>query len=342
MTDNSSTLSYKDAGVDIAAGQQLVTKIKEVTKSTYTSNILSSLGGFFSLCKIPPGFKEPILVATTDGVGTKLCLAQQQKQHNTIGIDLVAMCVNDLIVGGAQPLFFLDYFATSKLNPCMASEIIAGIAEGCKLSKCSLTGGETAEMPGLYHNNDYDLAGFCVGVVEREQIIDGSKVATGDKLIAVASSGCHSNGYSLVRKIIQMHQVNLTQDCEGKSLSSLLLEPTRIYVDSILKLIKMVDVHAMAHITGGGLQENIPRVLPKQVSAVIDKSSWQWPPIFQWLQETGNVTTSEMFSTFNLGVGMVLCVAANDVTKTLEQLAKTGETAWVIGEVKTGSEPIVF
>ena len=341
MKDNSS-LSYKDAGVDIETGQNLVKEIKGIAKSTYTENILSSLGGFFSMCKIPAGMKEPILVSTTDGVGTKLCLAQQLDNHTTIGIDLVAMCVNELIVGGAQPLFFLDYLATGKLQVDHAKQIIAGIAEGCRLSGCSLTGGETAEMPGLYATDEYDLAGFCVGVIEKDKIIDGSKLQAGDKLIALASSGCHSNGYSLIRKIISQFQVDLSTHISDKSLSTQLLEPTRIYVKSILNLLQRTDVLAMAHITGGGLLENVPRILPHNLSAIIDTNSWQLPPIFQWIQDTGNISDIDMRTTFNLGVGMVVAVSEKDVATALATLQQSGEIAWLVGEVVEGDQTISF
>jgi phosphoribosylformylglycinamidine cyclo-ligase len=288
MTKNPS-LSYKDAGVDIDAGDALVERIKSVAKRTRRPEVMAGLGGFAALCEIPQGYKQPILVSGTDGVGTKLRLAMQLQKHETIGIDLVAMCVNDLIVTGAEPLFFLDYYATGKLNVDIAATVIAGIGDGCQQAGCALVGGETAEMPGMYEGEDYDLAGFCVGVVEKSEIIDGNKVKIGDALLALPSSGPHSNGYSLIRKIIDVSQADLTQPCGNTSLAQALMEPTRIYVKSLLALIKNSSVNALAHITGGGLTENIPRVLPDNCKAVIDTKSWQLPPVFQWLQRTGNV-----------------------------------------------------
>ena len=287
MTDKTS-LSYKDAGVDIDAGNALVDRIKGVVKKTRRPEVMGGLGGFGALCALPQKYREPVLVSGTDGVGTKLRLAMDLKRHDTIGIDLVAMCVNDLVVQGAEPLFFLDYYATGKLDVDTASSVISGIAEGCLQSGCALVGGETAEMPGMYHGEDYDVAGFCVGVVEKSEIIDGSKVADGDVLVALASSGPHSNGYSLVRKIIEVSGVDpQTTDLNGKPLADHLLAPTRIYVKSVLDLIANVDVHAIAHLTGGGFWENIPRVLPDNTQAVIDESSWQWPDVFNWLQTAG-------------------------------------------------------
>jgi len=277
VTDKTS-LSYKDAGVDIDAGNALVDRIKGVVKKTRRPEVMGGLGGFGALCALPQKYREPVLVSGTDGVGTKLRLAMDLKRHDTIGIDLVAMCVNDLVVQGAEPLFFLDYYATGKLDVDTAASVINGIAEGCLQSGCALVGGETAEMPGMYHGEDYDVAGFCVGVVEKSEIIDGSKVADGDVLIALGSSGPHSNGYSLVRKIVEVSGCDPeTTELEGKPLADHLLAPTRIYVKSILELIEKVDVHAIAHLTGGGFWENIPRVLPDNTQAVIDESSWQWP-----------------------------------------------------------------
>ena len=294
MTDKTS-LSYKDAGVDIDAGNALVDRIKGVVKKTRRPEVMGGLGGFGALCALPQKYREPVLVSGTDGVGTKLRLAMDLKRHDTIGIDLVAMCVNDLVVQGAEPLFFLDYYATGKLDVDTAASVISGIAEGCLQSGCALVGGETAEMPGMYHGEDYDVAGFCVGVVEKSEIIDGSKVADGDVLVALASSGPHSNGYSLVRKIIEVSGVDpQTTDLNGKPLADHLLAPTRIYVKSVLDLIANVDVHAIAHLTGGGFWENIPRVLPDNTQAVIDESSWQWPEVFNWLQTAGNVSSHEM------------------------------------------------
>ncbi|MFU2132849.1 phosphoribosylformylglycinamidine cyclo-ligase [Gallibacterium anatis] len=329
------TLSYKDAGVDINAGNELVDRIKPHVKRTRRPEVIGGLGGFGALCAIPAKYKEPILVSGTDGVGTKLRLAIDLHKHNSIGIDLVAMCVNDLIVQGAEPLFFLDYYATGKLDVDVASDVIKGIADGCEQSGCALIGGETAEMPGMYHANDYDLAGFCVGVVEKNEIIDGSEVRVGDALIALASSGPHSNGYSLIRKILEVAKVSASETLlEGKPLAEHLLAPTKIYVKSILQLIKRVDVHAIAHLTGGGFWENIPRVLPDHVRAVINEQSWQWPAIFKWLQQHGNVDTHEMYRTFNCGVGMVIALPQEDVETALALLAQTGEKAWVIGQIE--------
>lgn len=329
------TLSYKDAGVDINAGNELVDRIKPHVKRTRRAEVIGGLGGFGALCAIPTKYKEPILVSGTDGVGTKLRLAIDLHKHDTIGIDLVAMCVNDLIVQGAEPLFFLDYYATGKLEVDVASDVIKGIADGCEQSGCALIGGETAEMPGMYHANDYDLAGFCVGVVEKNEIIDGSAVRVGDALIALGSSGPHSNGYSLIRKIIELAGVSPEETLlDGKPLADHLLAPTKIYVKSIFQLIKHVDVHAIAHLTGGGFWENIPRVLPDHVRAVINENSWQWPSVFRWLQENGNVDTYEMYRTFNCGVGMVIALPQEDVETALALLAQTGEKAWVIGQIE--------
>lgn len=334
------SLSYKDAGVDIEAGDALVERIKSVAKRTRRPEVMAGLGGFAALCEIPAGYRQPVLVSGTDGVGTKLRLAMNLQKHDTIGIDLVAMCVNDLVVTGAEPLFFLDYYATGKLNVDVAAAVVSGIGDGCELSGCSLVGGETAEMPGMYEGEDYDLAGFCVGVVEKSEIIDGSKVQAGDALIALTSSGPHSNGYSLIRKIIEVTNADLNQDCGGKPLADSLIEPTRIYVKSVLKLIKESQVNAMAHITGGGLTENIPRVLPDDCKAVIDTKSWAFPPVFQWLQRGGNVDIREMYRTFNCGVGMVIAVPASEKDNALSILRAAGENAFVIGSIakSTGDE----
>lgn len=328
-------LSYKDAGVDIHAGNELVERIKSDVKRTRRPEVMGGLGGFGALCALPTKYKEPILVSGTDGVGTKLRLAIDLNKHDTIGQDLVAMCVNDLVVQGAEPLFFLDYYATGKLEVDVAADVIRGIADGCATSGCALVGGETAEMPGMYHAGDYDLAGFCVGVVEKSEIIDGSEVKAGDTLIALASSGPHSNGYSLIRKVLEVSGANPAQDLlDGKPLSEHLLAPTKIYVKSILKLIEEVDVHAIAHLTGGGFWENIPRVLPESAKAAISESSWQWPAIFQWLQEKGNISRYEMYRTFNCGVGMVIALPAEQVAKALTLLEEAGENAWVIGKIE--------
>ena len=342
MSDDSAkttSLSYRDAGVDIDAGEALVDRIKPIAKATARPGVLASLGGFGALFELPTGYNEPVLVSGTDGVGTKLKLAMQTGKHDTIGIDLVAMCVNDLIVQGAEPLFFLDYYATGKLDVDVAANVIQGIGDGCRQSGAALVGGETAEMPGMYHGGDYDLAGFCVGVVEKSRILDGSKVRAGDVLIGLASSGPHSNGYSLIRKILEVSGADLNADFHGQRLGDTLLTPTRIYVKPLLALLEKVDVHALAHITGGGLTENLPRVMPAGTEAVIDGQSWPRPPVFAWLQEQGNVAESEMYRTFNCGVGMVVCVAPSDVEFALAVLAEQGETATVIGHIRAGDQP---
>ena len=329
------SLSYKDAGVDINAGNALVELIKPEVKRTTRTEVIGGLGGFGALCAIPSKYKEPILVSGTDGVGTKLRLAIDLKKHDTIGIDLVAMCVNDLVVQGAEPLFFLDYYATGKLDVDVATDVVKGIADGCVQSGCALVGGETAEMPGMYHVGDYDLAGFCVGVVEKSEIIDGSRVKNGDALIALGSSGPHSNGYSLVRKVIDVAGVNpATELLDNKPLSEHVLAPTKIYVKSVLALIKQADVHAIAHLTGGGFWENIPRVLPKNTKAVIDEKRWKWPSVFNWLQEKGNIDTYEMYRTFNCGVGMVIALPQEQVDTALAILKQAGENAWLIGHIE--------
>lgn len=328
-------LSYKDAGVDIHAGNELVERIKADVKRTRRPEVMGGLGGFGALCALPAKYKEPILVSGTDGVGTKLRLAIDLNKHDTIGQDLVAMCVNDLVVQGAEPLFFLDYYATGKLDVDVAADVVKGIADGCAISGCALVGGETAEMPGMYHVGDYDLAGFCVGVVEKSEIIDGSAVKAGDVLVALASSGPHSNGYSLIRKVLEVSGANPAVDqLDGKPLSEHLLAPTKIYVKSLLELVENTDVHAIAHLTGGGFWENIPRVLPENTKAVIDEKSWTWPAIFNWLQEKGNISRYEMYRTFNCGVGMVIAVPAVEAEKAVSLLTQAGETAWVIGKIE--------
>ena len=331
---NQESLNYKSAGVDIAAGNALVERIKPIAARTRTAGVMAGLGGFGSMFELPlDRYQNPILVSGTDGVGTKLKLAIDLGIHNTVGIDLVAMCVNDIIVQGAEPLFFLDYFATGKLDVDAASAVIEGIGKGCELAGAALVGGETAEMPGMYADGEYDLAGFCVGIVEKSKVLDGSKVKAGDKLIGIASSGPHSNGYSLIRKIITHSNSTLTDSFNGKTLGAALLEPTRIYVKSLLALLDKVPVHAFAHITGGGLTENLPRVLPTGLNANIDLSSWMFPDIFLWLQEQGNVSLADMLTTFNCGIGMIVCVTAEDEKATLETLQSLGETVFVIGEL---------
>lgn len=337
MSEQKQSLSYKDAGVDIDAGNALVERIKGVVKKTRRPEVMGGIGGFGALCELPKGYNEPVLVAGTDGVGTKLRLAIDLKKHDTVGIDLVAMCVNDLIVQGAEPLFFLDYYATGKLDVDTAADVVSGIGAGCELAGCALIGGETAEMPGMYEGDDYDMAGFCTGVVEKSKIIDGSKVEAGDQLIALASSGPHSNGYSLIRKVLEVSGADTNQAFEGKTLGEHLLEPTRIYVKQVLALLKEVDVHALSHITGGGFWENIPRVLPENAKAVIKGDSWQWPAIFNWLQENGNIATHEMYRTFNCGVGMIIAVPADKLAQSLAILAEQGENAWHIGEIQTAA-----
>jgi len=328
------SLNYRDAGVDIDAGNELVERIKPAIKSTRREGSVGSIGGFGGLFELPlERYRNPLMVSGTDGVGTKLRLAIELDSLDGIGIDLVAMCANDIAVLGAEALFFLDYYATGRLELEQAERVISGIATGCKQAGCALIGGETAEMPGIYQPGDFDLAGFCVGIVEKDGIIDGSRVDAGNRLIALASSGVHSNGYSLVRKIIEVSGAQLSQDCDEQSLADALIAPTRIYVKNLLALSDACQINAIAHITGGGLVENIPRVLPDHLSARIDLSSWQLTPVFTWLQKAGNVEQLEMLRTFNCGVGMVLAVDAEQERHCLERLEALGETAWVIGDV---------
>jgi len=341
-TSDRPSLSYKDAGVDIDAGNALVERIKGVTKKTMRPEVLGGLGGFGALCEIPTGYREPVLVSGTDGVGTKLRLAMDLGIHDTIGIDLVAMCVNDLVVAGAEPLFFLDYYATGNLNIDTAADVVTGIGAGCELAGCALVGGETAEMPGMYEGEDYDLAGFCVGVVEKSKIISGTSVTDGDVLIGLPSSGPHSNGYSLVRKILEVSGANLTQPLGDTTLAHALLAPTTIYVKPLLNLFKQIEVKALSHITGGGLLENLPRVLPDDCNACIDTNSWDWPAVFQWLAQQGNVQEEEMYRTFNCGVGMVICVSADDAAATIELLQDMELSAWIIGEITNGTNEVTF
>ncbi|MES9965235.1 MAG: phosphoribosylformylglycinamidine cyclo-ligase [Candidatus Sedimenticola sp. 20ELBAFRAG] len=340
---DSASLSYRDAGVDIDAGNSLVEKIKPIVKSTFRPGVMTGLGGFGALFELPlDRYKEPVLVSGTDGVGTKLKLALELKKHDTIGIDLVAMCANDIIVTGAEPLFFLDYYATGHLDVDVATDVVSGIAEGCKLSGAALTGGETAEMPGMYGEGDYDLAGFCVGIAEKSRVIDPGRVKAGDVLLGLASSGPHSNGYSLVRKVLEVSGADLGQPMGETTLGEALLAPTRIYVKSLLALHQQVEIHALAHITGGGLPENLPRVLPENTKAVVDSGSWERPAVFKWLQEQGNVIESEMLRTFNCGVGMVVCIAEDDVARTTAILEEHGETVWQLGRIEaTEGEPMV-
>lgn len=332
-----SSLTYQDSGVDITKGNELIEQIKPIAKSTQRKGVLAGLGGFGAMFELPiEQYKNPVLISGTDGVGTKLKVAELLNKHDTIGIDLVAMCVNDLIVQGAEPLFFLDYYATGKLNTELATSVISGIGEGCKQSGCALIGGETAEMPGMYAGEDYDLAGFCVGIAEKSEVIDGSKVSNGDHIIALASSGPHSNGYSLIRKVIE-------QSNPSEEQLQALIEPTKIYVKPVLSLLKNHSVHAISHITGGGLLENIPRVLPNHLAATLNKESWKMPKIFQWLQQQGNIETNEMHRVFNCGVGMVIVLPASQSEKAIEHLNQMGEHAWLIGEItKAEGEQVII
>ena len=339
------SLSYRDAGVDIDAGDRLVDRIKPIAARTKRAGLLGGIGGFGALFEIPMDrFRQPVLVSGTDGVGTKLKLAMQLGKHDTIGIDLVAMCANDIIVAGAEPLFFLDYYATGSLDVEVAAAVVSGIGRGCELAGAALVGGETAEMPGMYQGEDYDLAGFCVGVVEKERIIDGSRIQAGDVLLGLASSGPHSNGYSLIRKVIELSKADLGRDFHGRSLGDTLLEPTRIYVKALLALIAELPVSALAHITGGGIVENLPRVLPDGLKAIINTASWTRPPVFDWLQSSGGIAAAEMYRTFNCGVGMIVCVRPEHADGALQVLRQQGETAWRIGHVaaRNGTEDQVF
>jgi len=335
-----SSLTYRDAGVDIDAGDALVDRIKPFAKRTMRPEVMGGIGGFGALFEISKKFKEPVLVSGTDGVGTKLKLAFQLNKHDTVGQDLVAMSVNDILVQGAEPLFFLDYFACGKLDVDTAATVIQGIAQGCELSGCALIGGETAEMPSMYPDGEYDLAGFAVGAVEKSQIIDGSTIRPGDVVLGLASSGAHSNGYSLIRKVIEIAKPNLEGDFHGRKLKDVIMEPTRIYVKSLLALMEKRAglVKGMAHITGGGLLENVPRVLADNVTAVLKKDAWQMPPLFQWLQQAGNVDAQEMYRVFNCGIGMVVIVAAEDADMAAEQLCSTGETVYKLGTIEARAE----
>lgn len=339
MSDSSrperASLSYKDAGVDIDAGNALVDRIKGVAKRTSRPEVMGGLGGFGALCQLPSGYREPVLVTGTDGVGTKLRLAMDLGRHDTIGIDLVAMCVNDLIVAGAEPLLFLDYYATGKLDVDIAADVVTGIGAGCEQAGCALVGGETAEMPGMYEGSDYDLAGFCVGVVEKDEILDGSQVGEGDVLLGLASSGPHSNGYSLIRKILEVADADLEREIDGQSLADALMAPTRIYVKPLLELLRHDDyrIHALSHITGGGLLENLPRVLPEHLTAHIDTHSWQRPAVFDWLQEQGNVEDREMYRVLNCGIGMVIVVPADKADQMRAHLQGQGESVFRIGQI---------
>ncbi|MFM9836034.1 MAG: phosphoribosylformylglycinamidine cyclo-ligase [Methylophilaceae bacterium] len=340
MTTNSTdknSITYRDAGVDIEAGDALVEQIKPYAKRTMRPEVLGGIGGFGSLFAVPKKFNEPILVSGTDGVGTKLKLAFELNKHDTVGIDLVAMSVNDILVQGAEPLFFLDYFACGKLEVGVAAQVIKGIAEGCEQSGCALVGGETAEMPGMYPSGEYDLAGFAVGCVDKAKIIDGKSIAVGDVVLGLASSGAHSNGYSLIRKLITKSGIDFESDFNGKKFKDVVMEPTKIYVKSLLKLIDALPVKGMAHITGGGLTENVPRVLPAGLTAEIHKNSWKLPPLFQWLQTQGNISDLEMHKTFNCGIGMVVIIDKAHVQEATQILVSSGEQVFTLGQIRTQS-----
>ena len=332
-SDVSKSLTYRDAGVDIDAGDQLVENIKPHARKTMRPEVLAGIGGFGALCAIPAKYREPVLVSGTDGVGTKLKVAFELNRHSTIGIDLVAMSVNDILVQGAEPLFFLDYFACGKLDVATATEVVKGIADGCAQAGCALIGGETAEMPGMYPTGEYDLAGFAVGVVEKSKIIDGKSIAAGDAVIGLASSGAHSNGYSLIRRIIAQKKIDLSMLLDGKPLSDAILAPTRIYVKPVLQLMARVLVKGLAHITGGGIVDNVPRILPEQLTARLTRKSWPQSALFAWLQREGNVTDDEMLRVFNCGIGMVIVVAAPHAKETIDVLRAAGETAWQVGTI---------
>ena len=333
QTLDSSNLSYRDAGVDIDAGDRLVENIKPYAKRTMRPEVLAGIGGFGALFEISKKYRNPVLVTGTDGVGTKLKLAFELGKHDSVGIDLVAMSVNDILVQGAEPLFFLDYFACGRLDVDIATRVVKGIAAGCEQAGCALIGGETAEMPGMYPEGEYDLAGFAVGVVEKDLIITGLTIQPGDALLGLASSGAHSNGYSLIRKIIENGKIDLSTDLNGIPLVDLIMSPTRIYVKPLLELMRHLPIKGMAHITGGGLVENIPRVLPENIMAILQKSAWEMPPLFHWLQQQGNITDSEMHRVFNCGIGMVIIIAQEHIETATEILKSAGETVWQIGTI---------
>jgi phosphoribosylformylglycinamidine cyclo-ligase len=335
-------ITYRDAGVDIDAGDELVERIKPLVRRAQRREVLAGIGGFGALIELPPGYRHPVLVASTDGVGTKLRLAIDTGHHDTIGVDLVAMCANDVVVQGAEPLFFLDYYATGKLEVAVAESVVRGIVEGCVQAGAALVGGETAEMPGMYHGADYDLAGFCVGVVEKDAIIDGRAVAAGDTIIGLASSGPHSNGYSLIRKLIAVSGATPATVLEGHSLFERLLAPTRIYAKPLLALLRALPVHGLAHITGGGLTDNIPRVLPDGLEAVLERRRWGADPVFAWLQRTARIDGAEMYRTFNCGIGMVAIVPPVHAAAAVELLGAHGESAHIIGEVRSGDRGVVI
>ncbi len=336
-------VTYREAGVDIDAGEDLVERIKPLVRRTMRREVLGGLGGFGALVEVPlDRYRRPVLVSGTDGVGTKLRLAIDAHRHDTVGIDLVAMCANDVVVQGAEPLFFLDYFATGKLDVAVGARLIAGIAEGCVQAGCALVGGETAEMPGMYHGDDYDLAGFCVGIVEKDRIIDGAGTQAGDIVLGLASSGPHSNGFSMIRRILKVSGADLSMDIDGQTLLERLMAPTRIYVRPLLALIGLVPVRGLAHITGGGLLENIPRVIPAHLEVVLERKAWPRAAIFDWLQGSGQVADAEMHRVFNCGIGMTVQVAAGDVAQALAVLQAAGQDAAVIGEVRRGTRGVVI
>ncbi len=336
-------MDYREAGVDVEAGRAFVQQIRGLVESTRRPEVLGGFGGFSGMFQLPSGYQEPVLVSGTDGVGTKLKLAQQCDRHDTVGIDLVAMCVNDVLTCGAEPLFFLDYLATSRLNPQQLTEVVSGITEGCRQSGCSLLGGETAEMPGFYQPGEYDLAGFCVGIVEKKQILDGSQVQVGDVAIGLASSGVHSNGFSLVRKILETVELSDRPPSFTQTLGETLLTPTRIYVKPVLAARKAgLEIHGMAHITGGGLPENLPRCLGVNQSVQIDAQSWSPLPIFDWLAQQGEVAPKDMFNTFNMGIGFVLLVPSSGVDATIQWFEAQGISAWAIGEVVEGVGELTY
>ncbi|HJV27208.1 MAG TPA: phosphoribosylformylglycinamidine cyclo-ligase [Aromatoleum sp.] len=342
MSSPKSSLSYRDAGVDIDAGDALVDRIKPLAKRTMRPEVLGGIGGFGALFELSKKYREPVLVSGTDGVGTKLKLAFQLNKHDTVGQDLVAMSVNDILVQGAEPLFFLDYFACGKLDVDTAADVVGGIARGCELSGCALIGGETAEMPGMYPDGEYDLAGFAVGAVEKSEIIDGSRIVPGDVVLGLASSGAHSNGYSLIRKIIERAKPDLDADFHGRPFRDVVLEPTRLYVKSMLGLMRAIPgiVKGMAHITGGGLTENVPRILAENLTAKIDAASWTLPPLFQWLKQEGNVDDQEMYRVFNCGVGMVVIVSAEQADVAVSNLEAAGETVYRLGRIEARAEGV--
>jgi phosphoribosylformylglycinamidine cyclo-ligase len=336
-------VTYRDAGVDIDAGEELVERIKPAVRRSMRREVLGGIGGFGALVEVPlDRFRRPVLVSGTDGVGTKLRLAIDTGRHDTVGIDLVAMCVNDVVVQGAEPLFFLDYFATGKLVVDIGARVIAGIVDGCVQAGCALVGGETAEMPGMYHGDDYDLAGFCVGIVEKDAIIDGSRTAAGDIVLGLPSSGPHSNGFSMIRRILQVSGAGLETDLDGVSLGDRLMSPTRIYVKALLKLVGALPVHGLSHITGGGLVDNIPRVIPDGLEVILERKAWRRDPVFEWLQKAGRVADEEMYRVFNCGIGMTIQVAAQDADRAASILHEAGQEALVIGEVKSGTRGVVI